>query len=87
MVMEEVKKFGSVIVKILVYGLFRSVYVICYDEVEMVMEEGLMEIIFYLECRINYIVVFVNIVILLGLFGIIMGLINVFIVVVSVDLL
>lgn len=83
--MEEAKKSGSAVAKILVYGLSRSAYATRHDEVEMAMEEGLMEAIPHLERRTNYIATFANIATLLGLLGTIMGLITAFTAVASAD--
>ncbi len=83
--METAKDSNSAIARIMVYGLSRATHSNSFEDIEMAMEEGLMEITPQLERRTPYINAFANIATLLGLLGTIMGLIKAFTAVASAD--
>src|SRR3569832_2407232 len=70
--------------KILAYGLSRLSAARSRDDIETVMEEGLMEQIPRLEKRTHYLATFANISTLLGLLGFVLGFFVAFVVVVFV---
>jgi len=83
--MDTAKDSNSAIARIMVYGLSRATHSNSFEDIEMAMEEGLMEITPQLERRTPYINAFANIATLLGLLGTIMGLIKAFTAVASAD--
>ena len=83
--MDTAKDSNSAIARIMVYGLSRATHSNSFEDIEMAMEEGLMEITPQLERRTPYINTFANIATLLGLLGTIMGLIKAFTAVASAD--
>ncbi|MBI1196072.1 MAG: MotA/TolQ/ExbB proton channel family protein [Gammaproteobacteria bacterium] len=76
---------GSVLARILAYGLERLPTAEHREEIETAMEEGLMEVMPRLEKRTHYLALFANIATLLGLLGTIIGLIRAFTAVASAD--
>ena len=71
-------KSDVAICKILNYGLMRVKSARRFEDIEMAMEEGLMEVLPRLERRTHYLAAFANIATLLGLLGTIVGLIQAF---------
>jgi len=83
--MDTAKDSNSAIARIMVYGLSRASHSNSFEDIEMAMEEGLMEITPQLERRTPYLNAFANIATLLGLLGTILGLIKAFTAVASAD--
>ncbi len=83
--MDTAKSSNSAIARIMVYGLSRASHSNSFEDIEMAMEEGLMEIMPQLERRTPYLNSFANIATLLGLLGTILGLIKAFTAVASAD--